>query len=171
MFHFEDIRGVVAPNTLMPGVDIRYPQHQYNAFIIKFRTGSAGEISGAIPGTNVIGSINFSFSPQENRGEVASRFAVLSTKPCDFDYAKADQGDACYLKIGSFGNVTAQVLNGGEAAPGKCGIQPNAVYYLSTRWEDIGTPSFKPSRSLTSCAPGYTNQVGINYCGTSLAIQ
>jgi len=169
MFLLEDLK---IGNTHIPGVDFRYPQHQYNAFIIKFRTGNAGELTGAVPNSNVIGSYNFAFTAQENRGEIATRFAVLSTTPCDFDYAKFDAGDGCYKNLDNNGggSMLVQILSGGQAAAGKCGLQPNTVYYLSTRWEDVGLPGFGPARGLTSCKPGFINQVGINYCGTSLAI-
>ncbi|MBK8322170.1 MAG: hypothetical protein IPL06_05405 [Betaproteobacteria bacterium] len=169
MFMLEDLK---IGNTHIPGVDFRYPQHQYNAFIIKFRTGNAGELTGAIPNSNVIGTYNFSFVAQENRGEIATRFAALSTKPCDFDYTKFDAGDGCYRNLdqNGGGSMLVQILNGGQAAAGKCGLQPNTVYYLSTRWEDVGFAGFGPARGLTSCKPGYTNQVGLHYCGTSLSI-
>ena len=172
MFLLEDLKN---GNTYVPGVDFRYPQHQYNAFVIKFKTGNAGEFPamGGTPPPGVLGQYTFGFVAQGNRGEPAVRFAALSLQPCDFDYAKFDQGNACYKNLDQQGggSVLAQIIQDGTVTPtaGNCGLLPNTVYYLSTRWENVGFPGAGAQRGLISCRPSATSPTG-QYCGTSLAI-
>lgn len=169
MFVMEDLKN---GNTYIPGVDLRYPQHQYNAFVIKFRTGAAGELASPM-NADIIGQYTFGFVAQNNRGETAVRFAALSTQPCDFDYAKFDQGNACYKNLDQQGggSVLVQILRDGTVTPtpGNCGLLPNTTYYLSTRWENVGFPGAGAQRGLVSCRPIPGSLTG-QYCGTSLAI-
>jgi hypothetical protein len=170
MFVFEDLKN---GNTYIPGVDLRYPQHQANAFVMKFKTGNAGEfpaIGGSVP-PNLLGQYTFGYVAQGNRGESAIRFAAISTKPCDFDYAKFDQANACYKNLNSQGGgaLLLQIISGGNPDPGTCGLAPNTTYYLSTRWEDVGGVNNGPARGLISCKP-QTGAITGAYCGTSLAI-
>lgn len=165
MFVFEDLKN---GNTYIPGVDLRYPQHQYNAFVMKFRTGGAGEFPamGGTPPPNVLGQYTFGYVEQGNRGQSAPRFAVVSTQPCDFDYAKLDAGNACYRSLDQQGGgaLLVRIVSSGDA-PGYCTLQPNTTYYLSTRWENPAPLS----RGLISCRPAPGSLTG-QYCGTSLAI-
>lgn len=170
MFVFEDLKN---GNSYIPGVDLRYPQHQTNAFVMKFKTGSSGEfppMGGFIP-PNLLGQFSFGYVAQGNRGESANRFAVVSTKPCDFDRLKFDQGDACYRNLNQQGGglLALQIISGGSAEPGKCGLAPDTTYYLSTRWEDVGTVGSGPDRGTIACKPQGNGPTGL-YCGTSLAI-
>jgi hypothetical protein len=172
MFVLEDLKN---GNTYVPGVDFRYPQQQYNAFVIKFRTGNAGEFPamGGTPPPGVLGQYTFGFVAQGNRGEPATRFAALSTQPCDFDYAKFDQGNACYKNLNQQGggSLLAQIVQDGTVTPtaGNCPLLPNTVYYLSTRWEDVGFPGAGSARGAIACRPSPSSPTG-QYCGTSLAI-
>ena len=53
---------------------------------------------------------------------------------------------------------------------GKLQLTLNTVYYLSTRWEDVGFPGAGPARGSIACRPSPNSPTG-QYCGTSLAIQ
>lgn len=157
-------------NTYVGGNDIRYGQHQTQAFIMKFHTGGAGDfpvVGGLPPGA--LGTIVFNFVNQPNRGEVATRFGVLSTRPCDFDYARLDAQDPCFQRLGiaGGGSLLAHVVPPGVSpGPGHCALRPDTTYYLSTRWED----PLPATRGLISCRPQAGSPTG-QHCGTSLAIQ
>ncbi len=167
MFVNEDI---VIGNTFSTGNNLNYALHQNAAWVMKFRTGGAGQYT-ALSGmpANVLGEVGFSFSTQPNRGESAVRFGSISTSPCDFSYTQFDAGNACYqnLNFQGGGTIIAQIVTGGAAEPGKCALQPNTTYYLNTRWEDVGFPNAGPNRGVISCKPSPTSLTG-RYCGSVL---
>jgi hypothetical protein len=161
MFVEEDLK---LGSTHFLGNTLTYSHHANDAFIIKFRTGGAGEYTvppGATPGT--IGALQFAFAEHTSQGPPAPRFAVLTTSPCDFNYARLGV-DPCYRALGAFDALSAEILPTGTSTTGKCTLRPNTTYYLSMRWED---PS---QRGYVSCRPGTTSPFG-GYCGTVLGIQ
>jgi len=148
------------------GNAMNYAQRKDAAFVIKFKTGGAGEYStvGLPPGA--VGAINFQYAEQTNRGPSAVRYATISTTPCDFDYLQYDQNDSCRANISFFtGSVLAQVTTE-TADPGKCKLLPNTTYYLNTRWEDVGIRGGgQQTRGVISCQPTPGAVTGA-YCGT-----
>jgi len=157
---------VVMTNTYFGGNSMRYAQHQNDAFIMKFRTGGAGDypINAGLP-VGAIGALQFTWVEHIDRGQSAFRFAALSTSPCDFDYAKFDANNRCYvdLTIQGGGNIYAQIVPVGvNAAPGYCQLRPNTTYYLSTRWEDPRGAT----RGLIACKAVPGTATG-QYCGTN----
>lgn len=157
-------------NTYLGGNDLRFGQEPNVAFVMKFRPGGAGQlpvVGGLPPG--VVGQLGFVFAQHPNRGEVAVRFATLSTRPCDFDYARLDAGDPCFqrLAIAGGGALFVDVApDGVSSRPGCCTVRPGTVYYLSLRWEDPAPAT----RGRVSCRPTPGSPT-FPYCGTSLALQ
>jgi len=163
MFVNEDI---TMTSTYFGGNSMRYSQHQNDAFIMKFRTGGAGDYPANVslpPGA--IGALQFTWVEHVSQGQSGIRFAALSTNPCDFDYAKLDANNRCYvgLSIQGGGNIYAQIVPAGvNASPGYCALAPNTTYYLSTRWEN---PSV-PTRGQIACKAVPGTSTG-QYCGTN----
>ncbi len=161
MFVEEDLK---LGSTHFLGNSMTYTHHANEAFVMKFRTGGAGEYavpSGATPGA--VGAITFAIGPHVSQGPSAARFAALTTSPCDFDYAKVGT-DPCYRNLGQFDAVVAEILPTGTSTTGKCTLRPNTTYYFSTRWEDPSQPGY------ISCRPGTSAPLGA-HCGTVLTVQ
>ena len=164
MFVHEEMR---VGNTFLGGSSMRYPQHKNHAFVMKFKTGSAGQFPPVTPGSlpaGGLGVIGFDFADMPNRGATdGDRFATISRTPCDFSYTKVDAGQtACYRPVSAYyGNkIIAQIMTPGSPADANaCELNPDTVYYLNIRWE--------------SPLPATRGKIGCHstqYCGTSLGI-
>lgn len=161
MFVEEDLR---RGNTHLGGNSMTFSQDGNDAFIIKFRTGGAGDydpIAGMTPGA--IGEMSLAFAPHTSQGREAVRFAAISTSPCDFDYAQEAATNPCYRTLTTFSAMQVEILPTGTSTTGKCTLRPNTTYYLSMRWEDPRAPGY------ISCRPAAGSPYG-NYCGTVLNI-
>ena len=152
-------------NTHIGGNSLTFSQDANEAFIIKFRTGAAGDYdltSGLSAGA--IGGLSFLFAPHTSQGPEAARFAALSTSPCDFDYVQEAAANPCFRQLGTFDALHAEILPTGSSTTGKCTLRPNTTYYLSMRWENPDAPGY------ISCRPAVGSPYA-NNCGTVLGIQ
>jgi hypothetical protein len=168
MFLSEEIKN---GSTYFGGNNMSYPLRQNAAYVIKFKTGGAGEypiVANLPPGA--VGEIGFNFGEQTNRGPSATRYASISTSPCDFNYTMYDSGDACRASIPGFGGSIIAQITTGTPDQNKCGLQPNTIYYLNTRWEDVGfRGAGQQARGVISCRTS-TGQITGRYCGTVFGV-